>query len=65
MGIIEIIKQDLYEEGIEKGLDKKTTSIIKKMLIKHPEWDNELIADLADTTVEKVAEVRASLKKEK
>jgi predicted transposase YdaD len=51
------------EEGEVKGMDKKTIQVITNLHNHNPTWSDEMIADLAGTSLEKVKAVRATLKK--
>jgi flagellar biosynthesis/type III secretory pathway protein FliH len=75
MGIVDILVEDARlegrEEGIEKGIEKgrdeglyiKTHQVVVTIISKFPHWDNETVADLAQTSVELVKEIRAELGK--
>jgi predicted transposase YdaD len=79
MGIVDILVEDARlegreegrEEGIEKGIEKgrdeglyiKTHQVVVTIISKFPNWDNETVADLAQTSVELVKEIRAELGK--
>jgi flagellar biosynthesis/type III secretory pathway protein FliH len=62
-------REEGREEGValgrEEAYDKKTIEVVTKLHTHNPKWSDEIIADLAGTTIEKVKSIRGGLKKEK
>lgn len=66
---IKEIQAEAHEQGLEKGLEKGLEEgymknqrvVIKNMLTQFPDWDNDKVANLANSTVEMVKLVRAEL----
>jgi flagellar biosynthesis/type III secretory pathway protein FliH len=56
-------KAEGIEEGKAKGQILQTISVVTKILSAFPTWEDEKIADLVTTTVDVVANIRASLPK--
>jgi hypothetical protein len=75
MGVVEIIVEDRVAErlaelkveieakGKAEGKILQTISVVTKILSAFPTWEDEKIADLVTTTVDVVANIRASLPK--
>ncbi|MBX2921507.1 MAG: hypothetical protein KF746_04870 [Chitinophagaceae bacterium] len=68
MGIIETIKQiereEVFEKGIEEGIEKAKQDVIENLIIRLGLSDKQA-ADIAEVSVSFVKKVRASLKKKK
>ena len=74
MGVVEILVEDARQEGIEKGIDlgiekgidlgidlgveKNKIETVKNILQKFPEWNDEMVADLANVSIETVLSIR-------
>jgi flagellar biosynthesis/type III secretory pathway protein FliH len=52
------------EIGIEKGATLKERKVIKNILTEFPNWDDEKIANLANSTIETVQAIRLEMKAE-
>ncbi len=63
MGVVEIIIEDALQEGLKKGIEqgdyKRMVSVIEKILISFPEWEDEKIADLSGANIDLVKEIRS------
>ena len=46
------------EKGIDLGVEKNKVDTVKNILQKFPEWDDEIIADLAGVSVDFVVSIR-------
>lgn len=59
----EVTIPSVFEEGIEKGIEKKTREIVMNMLNNLPEFSDEKIANLAGTNADFVKKCRQELAK--
>ena len=47
------------EKGIDLGVEKNKIDTVKNILQKFPEWEDEIIADLAGVSVDFVVSIRS------
>ncbi len=52
-------------EGRQEGASLKEQEVIKNILAEFPQWDNEKIANLANSSVEIVKSIRAEIASQK
>jgi predicted transposase YdaD len=62
---LNIGREEGREKGREKGREEAYIEVVTKLHTHNPKWSDEIIADLAGTSIEKVKSIRASLKKAK
>lgn len=61
----EVTIPSIFEEGFEKGVEKKTFEFVLKLLSSVPEFSDEKISDLAGANPELVKQCRKDLNDEK
>jgi hypothetical protein len=64
MSVLEEVKFEAYQEGIEKGIDGEARANIRSLLLHLPEVSDEEIANLLSKPVELVTQVRREMEAE-
>jgi len=64
MGVIDVIKKQEHEQGMQKGAEQKSIDVVKN-LIKELGLADEQVARIAEVPVELVRKIRTELNKKK